>query len=245
MKEPGQLGLTGGGGLVESKKVEQKQNTSFQKIFIHSRKEMLILIVLGLMIALFSFTMGVHLGKRIAPKAHKEEAVEIHPAQTMPDALPNRQDLTEQGKGLPQATEEALQQSLKDEVDKAKIHMGTPRQVGLPEKTRAEKQAAVTHQEQAKDQALNNMDASKRRAPPGRYTLQVGSFPALDEATDQVAALESKGFLPLLRSAEVQGKNWYRIYIGGFWTKAEAEKVGEKHLKSRAIDSFIVAKMVE
>ena len=41
--------------------MEQKQ-----RFFIYDRKEMGVLLFLGVMVAIFAFTLGVHLGKKVA-----------------------------------------------------------------------------------------------------------------------------------------------------------------------------------
>jgi cell division septation protein DedD/transcription initiation factor TFIIIB Brf1 subunit/transcription initiation factor TFIIB len=77
-------------------------------------------------------------------------------------------------------------------------------------------------------------------APSGRFTVQVGSYSAANEAEARAAVLRSAG--QTVRVAEVEipkrGK-WYRVYVGGFASRADAESHG-KSLRERGLaESFI------
>jgi cell division protein FtsN len=206
-----------------------------QRLFIYDRKEVLVLLLLAVMVTLFAFTLGLHMGKRVVTKTVHTGAAPVDPAETNPDAIPNRQELTEQAKNAPEAVEESLDQELHNEVARNGLKMEVPRQVDLPKETKSEKHAAPTA-----------IAAAKRHAPSGRYTLQVGSYADLKQAREQVDALEAAGIEPLLRSIQIKGKGtWYRIYLGGFNTKEEAEKAGARFRESHMIDSFIISNMIE
>lgn len=82
--------------------------------------------------------------------------------------------------------------------------------------------------------------------PEGRFTLQIGSYPSIREAKDQVDSMEALGLQPVLRVAEIKGKGkWFRVYLGGFSSRDDAEKAGEGYRSQHVIDSFIVAKMID
>src|SRR5687768_1489129 len=103
-----------------------------QKLFIYDRKEMAVLVLLGIMVALFAFTLGVHLGKRVGSGTLADHADEVKAAQTVADALPDRQDFVEHGDGVATAVDETLNQALHEEVARTGIKLDTPRQVELP-----------------------------------------------------------------------------------------------------------------
>lgn len=258
--------------------MEQKQ-----RFFIYDRKEMGVLLLLGVMVAVFAFTLGVHLGKRVGPRVVAHGPGDAETAPTVPDKLPNRQELTEQAKGAQQAADESLNQALHDEVARTGIRLDTPRQLTLPEKTISKNGGATTggpavqHSDpvsvpvpapthaskpvgthSAKDAEEGDEAAARtapvaagdsvallRSAPAGRFTLQIGSYPAFEEGRDQADSLEALGLKPHMRRAEVNGKTWYRLYVGGFNSKEAAEKAGARYVSQRMIDAFIVAKRVD
>lgn len=218
-----------------------------QRLFIYDRKEMVVLILLGVAVAFFAFTLGIHLGKRVPPKpttvAQQPEAA---PVATVPDQTPNRQEFQEQSKNVAQAVDESLSQSLHEEVQRTGIKLDTPRQVELPNKVRTSERGAATPEAKKAEPAVADFAAAQRPAPHGKFTLQIGSYPSVQEAKDQVEAVEALGLKPYLRSAEIKGKGkWYRVYLGGYEEKAEAEKAGEKFRSQHVIDKFIVSKAVE
>lgn len=65
-----------------------------------------------------------------------------------------------------------------------------------------------------------------RRAPRGRYGLQVGAYPTLEEAEaflrEHLEALASAGPAHVIER-RVRGETWYRVRIGAHRREAEAE----------------------
>jgi cell division protein FtsN len=229
--------------------MEQKQ-----RFFIYDRKEMGVLLLLGVMVAIFAFTLGVHLGKRVGPQVVAHGPGDAETAPTIPDKLPNRQELTEQAKGAQQAADESLNQALHDEVTRTGIKLDTPRQLALPEKPVSKNAGATTgsppvehadHAGTAPKSGGPDAVALRRAAPAGKFTLQIGSYPAFEEARDQADSLEALGLKPYMRKAEVRGKSWYRLYVGGFDAKEAAEKVGSRYVSQHMIDAYIVSKRVD
>ena len=96
-----------------------------------------------------------------------------------------------------------------------------------------------------KPEAEEKLIAAHRPAAVGKFTLQIGSFPVTEEARDQAESLEALGLKPFMRPAEVKGKRWYRVYVGGFETKDAAEKAGTRYIAQHMIEAFVISKMVE
>lgn len=96
---------------------------------------MIVLTALVLVSGLFTFTLGVHYGKRV--ESHRPAPVlekEASKVGTISDLTPNSFELAEQSKGEGQVLEETLNQELKKEVTQEGLHLSTPRQVVLPGK---------------------------------------------------------------------------------------------------------------
>ncbi len=123
------------------------------RLFVYDRKEMWVLMSLGAIVAIFAFTLGVHMGKRVATPANPLNEVhqagpesggahtlgqDAKPVPTAPDLVPNRQELTEQGLGVNQAAEDSLSQALHGEVVKTGIKLDRNLPVDLPSQTKAE-----------------------------------------------------------------------------------------------------------
>src|SRR4051794_7417644 len=97
-----------------------------RRLFIYDRKEVGILILLGIGVALFAFTLGVHLGKQVVPKTEVAAIVHEKPAETVepaPPGPPNRTEVAEEVKNVPGAVNETLDESLRDEVAKTGLQV--------------------------------------------------------------------------------------------------------------------------
>ena len=221
---------------------------SKEQLFIYGRKEIAVLIFLGVLVTVFAFTLGVHLGKKVAP-ATIVHSGDTHPVATESDQIPDRVELTEQSKGAPQAANEALDQAAHEEVARTGVKLDKYRQIELPEKTKSQNEGATTLKAQDHKQAkidVKMVPAAIRPTPDGKFTLQIGSYPALNEAKDLVDALEALGLRPYLRVAEIKGKGkWFRVYMGGYPSKDAALDAGEQYKSKHVINSYIVAKMAE
>jgi hypothetical protein len=81
---------------------------------------------------------------------------------------------------------------------------------------------------------INNM------ITPG-FSLQVGSFKKIELAEFLESDLENKGYSVYVESALINemGQVWYRVFIGRFSAKTEAEKIGIKVKKLEGLASVI------
>lgn len=213
-------------------------NDKKHHVFLYDRKEIYVLVLLGIMIAVFAFTLGVHLGKKVGGKegaAHLQDHAAIETSQ---DELPNRVEIAEQSRGVNEATDQALNRALHDEVAKTGIKLEEYRQTELPDQSKTPVAGATTLESAQK----KSNTTLKQEAPVGQYTLQIGSYPTLEEAAKVASSLEALGIKTFFRNVEIPSKGkWFRIYSGGFKTQNEAESAGERYKKQHVIDSFIVA----
>jgi cell division septation protein DedD len=67
-------------------------------------------------------------------------------------------------------------------------------------------------------------DARESRRP---WTVQVNAFPDEKSAKTWVDRLKDKGYNAYLSESRIQGRVWYRVRVGRFETRDEAEKTQE------------------
>ncbi len=61
-----------------------------------------------------------------------------------------------------------------------------------------------------------------------RFTVQIASFPYLGNAQEMEQSLKSKSYPAFIQKSEVPGKGtWYRVRLGEFNTRQEAEQYGD------------------
>lgn len=204
-----------------------------QRFFIYDRKEMGVLLLLGSTVAVFAFTLGVHLGKRIGPKGYVAANGDAESLGTIGDKTPGRQDLNEQAKGAQQAADEALNQALHDEVGRTGIKLDAPRQVALPDQAKSANGGATTSAGGAHGPDEGDMEKARPGVPTSR---RVVVDPAAVAAPSEAAAVSpatavavdhpavAKG--PPLQTAPqehalVAGK--FSLQIGSYPSMAEAK----------------------
>jgi cell division protein FtsN len=228
--------------------VDQKR-----RLFIYDRKEVGILILLGVGVALFAFTLGVHLGKQVVPQK-LESAVEsgaTEPVAAASEQPPVRGEIAQEVKNVPAAMDETLDQSLRDEIAKTGLQLDSGRQVDLPTEVRS---AGIRKAEPAPAVSPRSVDARPKTAAQssaqpstprvkGKYTLQVGSFPNLRDAEPELLKLNENGLRAEVREVEIAGKGkWFRLFVGQFDSVKDADQAGKTFRNERRISDFVVVR---
>jgi len=73
------------------------------------------------------------------------------------------------------------------------------------------------------------------------YTVHVGSYRTRDAAAAEAARIKAKGYNPFLERVDLAQRGvWFRVKIGKFTTKGEAEQLRKKIHKSLVQDSRVV-----
>lgn len=82
-------------------------------------------------------------------------------------------------------------------------------------------------------------------APPpaaGAFTVQVAASQQKDEADAVVQKLRGSGLRPYLTDVEIPGKgHWYRVRLGSFKNKADAEKYVRDLKRETGLTAFVTA----
>lgn len=75
----------------------------------------------------------------------------------------------------------------------------------------------------------------------GRYSVQIGSYPQLDEATRIVERWKGKGYPAYLMIADIPDRGrWYRVRIGGFGTREDAAKYLGEFSSKEGVEALVV-----
>lgn len=84
--------------------------------------------------------------------------------------------------------------------------------------------------------------ASTTSADQGNYTLQVGSFNDLAEASERVARLGLLGIKAYVARVEIPRRGtWYRVQTGSFASREEAARYGTQLRNKGSVPDFIIA----
>lgn len=71
------------------------------------------------------------------------------------------------------------------------------------------------------------------------YTVQVSALKNMDEASNLKSRLEGKGYKSYITTYETTNAKWFRVRVGQFNTKEEAEAVAKKLKAKENLASFI------
>lgn len=80
-----------------------------------------------------------------------------------------------------------------------------------------------------------------KEQPKGKFSIQVGSYQSVEEANSVVSRWKEKGYSTFLSIGQIPEKGtWYRVRIGGFPTREEAETFLDKFKTKEGIAGLVV-----
>lgn len=121
-----------------------------------------------------------------------------------------------------------------------------PKVVGEKSETKADENTAPAAAPNVAPVAENKSEPVIAAPPPtsekaGGFTIQVGSYNAIEEANERVARLQAGGFDVRVVSVELPKRGtWYRVQSGRFGSREEAGRHGQAMKSKGATDSFII-----
>jgi hypothetical protein len=114
-----------------------------QKIFVYQRREIIVLGMIALLLGTFTFTLGVHVAKKLGGPNLRNSGSGSSFGRPMEDAPMNREELSDPGKDAPRVIEDSLNQDLHEEVTRTGIKLHPSRSVELPEKPKSQNAGAT------------------------------------------------------------------------------------------------------
>ena len=226
-------------------KIEPKHD-----LLVFSKKEVGIILILLALVALFSFTLGLKIGKKLGASStqeqtnvleHKpltgEDDTQVHHEESAHEEVKHEeakdghpvettQEKSEEKENFKKESEELANETLKKELVGQEVGAGKQLPMAYP----SEKRATTKVEKMA----------------VGKYTLQVGSHRTTQEAMEQVAELKKVGLDAFYLEVKVPNRGtWYRVGVGVFATKDMAEKSAQKWKSSHILPSYIIQKVGE
>jgi cell division protein FtsN len=209
------------------------------RFFIYDRREVAALVLLGVMVAVFAFTLGVHLGKRAGGKSGTPVLADAASKGVEPvlAASPTDKEIEERARAKQPETNGVVSQATQEEFARTGTRLDSPRQAALPSESPSAPASAPATQRAAQPE---HPVVSTQASP--RYVLQIGSYPSLLMAQTKVHELEAQGLKSVIQKAEVTGMGTrFRVMVGGYSTRREAENAGVLYQSEKKVDTFIVA----
>ena len=177
------------------------------KLYVFAKKEVALIFIFMILIAVTSFVLGVKIGKN-----YSMEMAGITPEdqKKVVELLSNKEEELSHIKANPEANtvessdiENKLQEKISEEF-------GT----GV-------KPAAGAHANMSTPAAT--VENKTTDALSGKYTIQLGSHRTLKEAESFAEGFRARGYNPIINQIEIKGKGtWYRVSLEAFNTPEEA-----------------------
>jgi septal ring-binding cell division protein DamX len=185
------------------------------KVIVFEKKEIVLILIFVVVLIITSFTMGISLGKKLGlADAGVTEADEK--TVTLKSGLEEDVDKTvEEDSKL--TDEEKLRKLMDEQQNLLKDNL---------EKVSSEEPAMSTNQ---------SVEPKSSNAMAGKFTIQLGSYPTLEEAKQFAEGFSVRGYSPIINETQLEGKGtWYRVSLGLFNTVDEAKTYikGEQSLFS-------------
>lgn len=106
---------------------------------------------------------------------------------------------------------------------------------GLPAKTIKQEQAAES------PKPANEGVVRMKSPANAQFSIQVGSYPNMDEANQKVSEWRDKGYAAFMMIADIADRGrWYRVRVGGFATKEDAQSYMDQLTSKENTEAIIV-----
>lgn len=179
------------------------------KLYVFAKKEVALIFIFMILIAVTSFVLGVKIGKN-----YSMEMAGITPEdqKKVVELLSSKEEELSRIKANPEAStvessdiEHKLQEKISEEFGAG----------GKP--------ATEAHGANMSHEAAPTAVASKD-ALSGKFTIQLGSHRTLKEAESFAEGFRARGYNPIINQIEIKGKGtWYRVSLEAFNSAEEAK----------------------
>jgi cell division protein FtsN len=173
------------------------------KVIVFEKKEIILILIFVVVLIITSFTLGIRLGKKLTLDEAGIKDVD--------------QKTVELKSGLEEDVEKTVEEDSKlTDEEKLKTLMDES-------KTRLSNELEKFSTED-KTEANQSVAPQSTSAMSGKYTIQLGSYPTVDEAKQFAEGFTVRGYSPIINETTLEGKgNWYRVSLGLFGTVEEAK----------------------
>lgn len=178
------------------------------KLYVFAKKEVALIFIFMILIAVTSFVLGVKIGKN-----YSMEMAGITPEdqKKVVELLSNKEEELSSIKANPEANtvessdiENKLQEKISEEFGAGSV----PAHGGMSKPPAN----GVEAKHETKD------------ALSGKFTIQLGSHRTLKEAESFAEGFRARGYNPIINQIEIKGKGtWYRVSLEAFNTAEEAK----------------------
>lgn len=178
------------------------------KLYVFAKKEVALIFIFMILIAVTSFVLGVKIGKN-----YSMEMAGITPEdqKKVVELLSNKEEELSKIKANPESStvessdiEHKLQEKISEEF--------------------GGQSGAASHGSNMSVATEGPATTTIKDALSGKFTIQLGSHRTLKEAESFAEGFRARGYNPIINQIEIKGKGtWYRVSLEAFNTAEEAK----------------------
>lgn len=184
------------------------------KLYVFAKKEVALIFVFMILIAITSFVLGVKIGKNYSLEM---AGITSEDQKKVVELLSQKEESLEDVKKDPKASKienSEIENKLKEKINE---EFGTKNSSGAPAGTDAGKSSHETS-------ALYEETSKSKDSLSGKFTIQLGSHRTLKEAEMFAEGFRARGYNPIINEIEIKNKGtWFRVSLEAFDSMEEAK----------------------
>jgi cell division septation protein DedD len=195
---------------------DSRRETGESRYYLSRRQ--LILVALGFSISsAIVFVLGILVGQKVEERKLLKDSTPMVKIPIQPGP-----------RGLADRTPAKEEMTFYDTLAKAPSGKSTPKK---PIKEAQPAGGASVQKPRAKEEIsspLGNVDEkAKTEAKPAQWTVQVNAFPTERDANGLAKKLADRGYDAYVVPVDIKGRTWYRVRVGRFAKREEAQELQE------------------
>lgn len=195
------------------------------KLYVFAKKEVALIFLFMILIAISAFVLGVRTGKNYS---YLKEGYTEQDRKRVEMLSGEEENL---GKDI----------EVRKEVDPKKLNLETQRSLEERLKEEIEKEEAVLEEpQQIEPESAVSVDQDNFK---GKFTIQLGSSRSKKEAEEFANGFKYRGYDPIINEVEISGRGiWYRTSLGVFTSIEEAKEYIEKEKELFRGQDFVIGR---
>jgi hypothetical protein len=117
---------------------------SRQRIYVYNRKEISLFLLIFVLSSVFTFTLGLHLGKNLSAGTKPSIERVLSTIEELPDEAPNSHELAAPDKATQEGLEVNVKNQLKEEVIQTGLSVNQPKLLKLPHQPKSKNAGATS-----------------------------------------------------------------------------------------------------
>ncbi|MFZ4712098.1 MAG: SPOR domain-containing protein [Bacteriovoracaceae bacterium] len=207
------------------------------KLFVLDKKEIALIFLFMIVIAITSFTLGVRIGKKMLLTSQGITAADMDAFKLKSQTEEQVEKAKNEIDGKPVDKEEVN----KDGFNNLQKEMETIESSDIGATAKSSKGQTEEMTSSGKEDVM--MSSADEETATGKFTIQLGSYPKLSEAKEFADAFTVRGYNPLINQVKINEKNWYRVSLGSFGSMAEAKEYVKKEESLFQGQDFVIVEI--